>query len=62
MTSFSTPSLSADELAEAAARKAAASPKGSKRERERVARKARHLALALNVRASKRISMRMEGE
>lgn len=51
VTSFSTPSLSADELAEAAARKAAQAPHGQKRDRERVAKKARLVALALNVKA-----------
>jgi len=42
-------SANADQLADAAARKASIAPKGSKREREAIARKARLVALALNV-------------
>jgi hypothetical protein len=49
--------LSIDQLADAACAKAAQAPHGSKRERERVAKKARLVALACNVR-SMRISMK----
>ena len=51
-------SANADALADAASWKAAIAPKGSKRAREAIARKARLVALALNVRAQR---MRIEG-
>lgn len=51
-------SESADQIAEAAARKAMQSPKGLKREREQIAKKARLVALACNLR-DMRISMRI---
>ena len=54
---LSTKSLSADELAEAAARRASSAPKGEKRKRERVAVGARCLALALAVKQM-RITLR----
>lgn len=57
---LSTKSLSVDELAEAACRKASSAPKGQKRKRERVAVGARCLALALDVR-DMRIRMRKDG-
>ena len=50
--------MTPDAIADAAAYKAMTAPKGSKRTAERVAKKARHLALALNVKAM-RISMRI---
>lgn len=50
--------MNPDAIADAACAKAAHSPKGSKRDRERVAKKARLVALALNVKAM-RISMRI---
>jgi hypothetical protein len=50
--------MNADALADAASWKAAISPKGTKRQREAIAKKARLVALALNVRAQR---MRMEG-
>lgn len=53
-------SLSPDALAEAAARKAAQAPHGQKRFRRRVAKIARHLDLAFNVRTM-RMSKRKEG-
>lgn len=56
---LSTKSLSADELAEAAARRASSAPKGEKRKRERVAVGARCLALALGVR---QMRIRMKGD
>lgn len=51
-------SANADAIADAAARKASQAPKGSKREREQIAKKARLVALALNVRQM-RTSMRI---
>ena len=53
--------MTPDAIADAAAYKAMTAPKGSKRTAERVAKKARHLAIACNVRDAMRISMRMEG-
>lgn len=50
--------LNPDAIADAACAKAAQAPHGSKRERERVAKKARLVALALNVKQM-RISMRI---
>lgn len=56
---LSTKSLRADEIAEAACRKASSAPKGQKRKRERVAVGARCLALALAVR---QMRIRMKGD
>ncbi len=56
---LSTRSLSADEVADAASRRASFAPKGEKRKRERVAVGARCLALALAVKQM-RISMRTD--
>lgn len=53
--------MNPDAIADAAAYKAMTAPKGSKRDAERVTKKARLVALALNVKAM-RISMRTEGE
>lgn len=52
--------MNPDAIAEAACAKAAAAPHGSKRDRQRVAKKARLVALACNLR-DMRISMRTEG-
>lgn len=55
-------SANADAIADAAARKAMQSPKGCKREREQIAKKARLVALACNLRDAKRIYAHAEGQ